>query len=307
VDDGSKAKAEAAGVLSASELIRVAVDTASGPHVSPVLFGMAGGRVWFVTARRSLKARTLRERPTAGVAAWAGGRAVSMLGTVRLFDPLAPHRSRLGLADVLAGPFGAASLACRNVLELAGYALDAPAMLGGPSLPGDVLLAAFEPIAAAVIEGGEVGSRWGGWPGSRRAAVAAAVAVSIEPSVLESVPREAVDLIDDADVAVVGWRSPAGPLAVPAPWTAATHRAFAPSGLLRLAGLTRAASVPASLAFDRSSGRRPTAKRGVIVRGTATWSGGATARLEAARATSWFGPSATTTRLGPPRRSAQAS
>ena len=52
-----------ASVLGAASFAYLAVETSSGPHVTPLLFGATPDRVWFGIGRRTLKARVLVKRP----------------------------------------------------------------------------------------------------------------------------------------------------------------------------------------------------------------------------------------------------
>ena len=90
--------------------------------------------------------------------------------------------------------------------------------------------------------------------------------------------------------AVLGWMSAAGPIALPARWSARTEHARVPAGPLRDAGGPRTAA--ACVCIDESDGLGPLAKRGRLLRGEghATLRGDvASVALEADRITRWKG------------------
>ena len=81
---------EAGRVLHRGTLVYVAIGTTGGPLVTPVLYGVTGDRVWFLTNRHALKAKVLRRDPRAAWVVSADGRAAFMTGVARLFSPLHP-------------------------------------------------------------------------------------------------------------------------------------------------------------------------------------------------------------------------
>ena len=56
---------EASRVLHRGTLVYVAIGTTRGPLVTPVLYGVTGDRIWFLTNRHALKAKVLRRDPRA--------------------------------------------------------------------------------------------------------------------------------------------------------------------------------------------------------------------------------------------------
>ena len=94
-------------------LADVAIDAPGGPHVTPVLHAPAGGELWFLLGRRSLKARVLRRRPGAGVLLRAGERALVMSGELRAVELRAPLGTRQARRLALA-PLAGFSYSARN-------------------------------------------------------------------------------------------------------------------------------------------------------------------------------------------------
>jgi nitroimidazol reductase NimA-like FMN-containing flavoprotein (pyridoxamine 5'-phosphate oxidase superfamily) len=56
---------EAGRLLRRGTLVYVAIGTTTGPLVTPVLYGVTGDRIWFLTNRHALKAKVLRRDPRA--------------------------------------------------------------------------------------------------------------------------------------------------------------------------------------------------------------------------------------------------
>src|SRR2546430_5706898 len=102
---------EVASVTTAAPFAHVAIETASGPHVTPVLFSTGAGRVWFVVARDTLNARVLAKRPRAAVLLADAEQAVLVRGDVRLLDPLRPLTWTHAPREWAAAPFGLQSYA----------------------------------------------------------------------------------------------------------------------------------------------------------------------------------------------------
>jgi Pyridoxamine 5'-phosphate oxidase len=76
-----------AGVLGRAPFAYLAVETSSGPHVTPLLFGVtAPNRVWFGIGRRTLKARALAKRPAVGVVVPGDTASVVIRGGATLLD-----------------------------------------------------------------------------------------------------------------------------------------------------------------------------------------------------------------------------
>jgi hypothetical protein len=268
----------------------VAVETARGPHVTPVLYARAGGVVWFLVPRGSLKARVLRKRPRAGVLLRDGERSEVLGGTVRLLDFLRAPAPR-SLPRLAQSPLAVASYSARNPLELAGFALDGLASPRRLMVP-DLLLAAFEPDRGAVVQRNEIERSWGRWPRrrvpGRGARAVRRAAASAAP--LPELPAEVASLPAGDGDAVLGWLSPAGPLTLPATWEAGRGRARVPGELTELAGIGEQG--PACVTFDATDGARPTSKRGLMLRGTGRLGSAGRARtaaIDVDRASWWVG------------------
>jgi pyridoxamine 5'-phosphate oxidase-like protein len=256
-----------AAVAFGARFAYVAVETKSGPHVTPVLHAPAAGAAWFLVPRSTLKARVLRARPRAGLLLRCGERSLVLGGRVRLLDPLRPDASPATLARAGSAPLALGAYSLRNPRELAGFALDA-LRLPGRSLPPNLLLAAFEPDRVALVSADAVETSRGGWPedaGALPAGRPKAGARDRAPFALPDLPDEVADLPLEDGPAVLGWMTSAGPIALPASWDAAAMRATVSAELLEACGASPEA--PACLTFDAADSARPTGKRGLMIRG----------------------------------------
>jgi nitroimidazol reductase NimA-like FMN-containing flavoprotein (pyridoxamine 5'-phosphate oxidase superfamily) len=112
-------KPKVASVLGDASIAYLAVETSSGPHVTPLLFAATPDRLWFGIGRRTLKARVLARRPAVGVVVPGADASVAIRGEATLLDR--PVRLARGAR---AGAVRAARLRSRNALEVAAFARD---------------------------------------------------------------------------------------------------------------------------------------------------------------------------------------
>src|ERR671922_2150852 len=108
-----------ASVLWDARFAYLAVQTSSGPHVTPLLFAATPDRLWFGIGRRTLKARVLAKRPAVGVVVPGADASVAIRGQATLLDRLPASPSELARA-----PFALPAFAFRNALEVAAFARD---------------------------------------------------------------------------------------------------------------------------------------------------------------------------------------
>jgi hypothetical protein len=217
--------------------------------------------VWFAVAGGTLKARALAARPSTGVLLHDGSDAVVVRGKARLLDPMRPASLLLAPSSLLRAQLGLAALALRNPRELAGFALD---MRSPGALAGGLVLAEIEPatVVTATV------------PTARRA----------DGIRIPGLPARVAELPAGSPLAVLGWLSPAGPVALPASWDGAV--AGVPAALAAALGVRGAA--PACVTFDAADAARPTGKRGVMLRGRGV-ARSAGIELDVERATWWAG------------------
>jgi hypothetical protein len=108
-----------ANVLGSAAFAYLAVETSSGPHVTPLLFGATPDRLWFGIGRGTLKARVLAKRPAVGVVVPGEEASVAIRGEAKLLDRLPASPAELARA-----PFALPAYAARNALEMAAFARD---------------------------------------------------------------------------------------------------------------------------------------------------------------------------------------
>jgi hypothetical protein len=112
-------KPRVATVLKHASVAYLAVETKSGPHVTPLLFAATPDRVWFGIGRGTLKARVLAKRPAVGVVVGGAKGSIAIRGQATLLDrlPLAP-------AELARAAFALPAYASGNALEMAAFARD---------------------------------------------------------------------------------------------------------------------------------------------------------------------------------------
>jgi Pyridoxamine 5'-phosphate oxidase len=108
-----------ASVLGQASFAFLAVETPSGPHVTPLLFAATPDRLWFGIGRGTLKARVVGKRPAVGVVIPGDNASVAIRGEAKLLDRLPASPAELARA-----PFALPAFASRNALEMAAFARD---------------------------------------------------------------------------------------------------------------------------------------------------------------------------------------
>jgi hypothetical protein len=106
-------------VLGGASFAYLAVETSSGPHVTPLLFAATPDRLWFGIGRGTLKARVLAKRPVVGVVVPGEEASVAIRGHATLLDRLPASPAELARA-----PFALPAYASRNAFEMAAFARD---------------------------------------------------------------------------------------------------------------------------------------------------------------------------------------
>ena len=112
-------------VLERGRFCAIATSTPHGPHCTPLVFALSGGRLWITTSRRSAKTRAWKTDPTVGGLVRHGDLAVTFTGAASLYDAL--DRGTWG--DAIAGATSiaraTAAFSAKNARVFAGYAMDA--------------------------------------------------------------------------------------------------------------------------------------------------------------------------------------
>jgi nitroimidazol reductase NimA-like FMN-containing flavoprotein (pyridoxamine 5'-phosphate oxidase superfamily) len=134
-----------AKLLATARIAYLAVETSSGPHVTPLLFAATPDRLWFGIGRRTLKARALAKRPAVGVVVAGPNGAVSVRGQATLLDN--PARSATELART---PMALPAFASRNALEMAAFARD---IVGERTQPPTLVPVSVRPDSVELLDG----------------------------------------------------------------------------------------------------------------------------------------------------------
>lgn len=263
---------EIARILADSKLAYVAIGTARGPLVTPVLYGTSSGALWVLTNRNALKAKVWRKRPRAGWTVRSGTSAVSFTGEATLLsarDARAILARPLGLVAV---PPAVLSWVCRNPRQVAGFVRDA---IAHPTrgMPQDFVLVRLQPDSATVVRDIEPGQDATATADSRMAAA--------------GIPANLGQLAALSS-GVLGLATADGPVAFPVGWDPATSVVRVPREVSRLAVDDEA---PACVTFDEPVHLRPTEQRGIVLRGTARRASdnGRLLTLDPTRVTYWDG------------------
>jgi hypothetical protein len=252
-----------AEVLDEAHVLHVAVPARNGPHVTPAVFDVDGGRLWFVTPRRSVKARVIARRRRVGGLVRLGERSVVIGGRARIVDPLTA-RGVSSPGRLLDLPFAFAGYLGRNSRHALGTVLDHEA----PTLALSRVLVSIDIRRLALLDGWAVVDTWGAWERSDLLLRGAPPASTTTD--LGTVPPRLRDLLGPDAPVVLGWQTLSGPLALPARWRPGVE-AGPESGELETSGaalvLAGAASGgPACVTAERSRYRLKS-KQGVLLAG----------------------------------------
>ncbi len=153
--------APAGRILEEGVLCYAAAVGDDGPHLTPVVFVLDGGRVWITTARGSRKARLWRENPTAAGLVRGPGGSVTFRGTASLYDALDPETWPASLARSPALVSAWTKFTLKNLRFFAGYARDAYRVPLSWTPPGRIFLSIDVESGAALSARGEVAASWG--------------------------------------------------------------------------------------------------------------------------------------------------
>jgi hypothetical protein len=151
----------AARLLDAGEFCYVAASTPAGPHVTPMVYAVAGERLWVTTSRRSVKARAWRDDPRVAGLVRVGSDALMFTGTATTHDALSPRSWRRSLSEAPMLAVASARFTRKNARFFAGYAFDARKVPLAWTPPGRVFVE-LEIERTALLEGDGL-ETWGDW------------------------------------------------------------------------------------------------------------------------------------------------
>jgi hypothetical protein len=258
--------APARRILEEGTFCHVATSTPNGPHVTPMVFAAAGGRVWVTTSRGSVKARAWRRDPRVAGLVRLEDRAVAFTGTVTTYDLLDADSWGRSVSRSPSLAIAAVRFTRKNARFFAGYAVDAHQVPLAWTPPGRVF-AEIRLDRSAILGSGVVSSAWGEWGDAVVGAERFRASRAGEPP-LARVPESLRDRLGSSGDGALALETRAGPVVLPVRWTAdgAALYAVVPAETLALAGVDREARV--ALQVDLTSWWRASAMMGAMVRGT---------------------------------------
>jgi hypothetical protein len=265
-------------ILNEGTLCYLAAPSTAGPHVTPVVFVLDGGRVWGTTGRGTTKAKLWRREPVAGGLVGWKGQWLAFRGPVTLYDALDPGTWP---ASIRRGPRVASAsvrFSLKNARFFAGYARDVTRVPLAWTPPGRVIFS-IDIGSGAVLDRHEVVERWGSWGSGVRGLKtfrSANQGLSSARSAKQGhsfagLPEEVRGLLDDPGPGTLALPGPDGPTVLPVTRTAGDGELFAklPADYLSLAGVEAGDSL-ASLVIDRASTWRAADMVGILLRGSAS-------------------------------------
>jgi hypothetical protein len=262
----------ARSILAEGRQLHVGICSERGPHVTPELYAAVGRDIWFTTAASTLKARVIQRDQRMSGLVRVGSRSLVLRGDALQFDLADPKQLAAQALEGLRALQALTSFTMRNAADLTGFARDLLAGRLPSRKPPRRVLVRLRPEAWLVVDGTQLVSAGGGWPGS-------AGEVGDTPS------------LPGRRDAVVGWEVPWGTLLLPARAESSTT-ASVPAVVARLGGVSPDDTARACLTTDDYAAPGPAAKTGTLLRGNGTVNlDGALGRLdlEADRRTTWDG------------------
>jgi hypothetical protein len=257
-------------VLDAGVLCHLAVATSRGPHLTPVVYVLDGGRLWLTTSRTSVKAGAWRRDPSVAGLVLGTEHAVTFRGRVRTYDVLDPMSWP---AAAVAGPrlaSAATRFSVKNARFFAGYAVDARRVPFAWSPPGR-LFARVELTAGRVLElaRGEVLDGWGEWPAGVRYE-AASIQSGRRPAVDRRVPRGVRTAVGTSGPGALALQARSTLSVLPVAWRRVDGGVYEATGSARVIGLSRAdRRAPAALTVSHASRWRAADMAGMLIQGSA--------------------------------------
>jgi hypothetical protein len=261
---------EARRVFERGALAYLGVDTATGPHVTPMVYAVDGDRLWVTTSRHSVKYRAWRrDGAVAGMVETEDG-WVSFRGRVRVYDALDPWSWP---AAVAAGPRlvrATARFGLKNARFFAGYAADAR-RVPLAWMPPRRVFAGIDPAAGRVVgPGGDVMAGWGAWPTGSRYRRSLSELPAGRGLDLRA-PAEIRKTLGASGTGALALDGPAGLTVLPCRWRRQAGQGTYEAALARSA-LNLASAGPesrAALTLDRASTWRASAMFGMLLQGRA--------------------------------------
>jgi len=264
----------------------LAIHTPRGPHVTPTAFTSWGGRLWMLTARSSLKARTVRRAGRVAFLGRSDDKTILVRGRAVVLDPLRAwipeHLTERAQALPALGAY-----IRQNVRRLAVLGQQLPqAPIPNPATRVAIVIA---PQSVVALQESTVIAMHGddlvhdGSPGDDRV-------VDGSPLDLAGAPADIVALAEEERrAAVLAWASPGGVIALPARWHPSRDLVSVPASLIT----SQPQAAPAALCLDRDTPGDVAEQKGLLVRGQGRVVGiagdYAAVEIEGERTTVWRG------------------
>jgi nitroimidazol reductase NimA-like FMN-containing flavoprotein (pyridoxamine 5'-phosphate oxidase superfamily) len=252
-------------ILDEGAFCHIASLTPAGPHVTPMVFASAAGRVWVTTSRGSVKARAWRRDPRVAGLVRSGDRAAAFTGTVTTYDLLDTDTWGRSLSQGPVLALAGVRFTQKNAKFFAGYAVDAHRVPLAWTPPGRVF-AEIRLQRSAIVESGRLTSAWGDW-GDTLEGVERFRASNAGASPLAGLPQRIRDGLGSSGEGALALGTDEGPIVLPVRWADDGGRAYAVvlSETLALAAPSRAPAV--ALQVDLPSSWRARAMMGAMIRG----------------------------------------
>jgi hypothetical protein len=252
-------------LLAEGSFCHVATSTRYGPHVTPMVFAEAGGRVWVTTSRGSVKARAWARDPRVGGLVRVGERAAIFTGAAATYDLLDPGSWGRSVSESPVIALAAARYTRKNARFFAGYAVDANHVPLAWTPPGRVFVE-LRIERSATIEGDRIASAWGEWgdsvDGVERFRVPKAGA-----GPFEALDAGLANALGDAGPGALALATEEGPVVLPAAWVLEGPGIYAVLHAEVLAAADSGPVVSAALCIDRASTWRAREMVGAMIRG----------------------------------------
>lgn len=254
-------------VLEEGTICYLAAPSAPGPHVTPVVYVLDGGRLWGTTGRGTTKARRWKSGPVAGGLVRWGRQAVTFRGSVALYDALDPDTWGHSLARAPLVARASARFTLKNARFFAGYARDVGRVPLAWTPPARVIFSIDLDAGAVLEEDGRISERWGRWGQTVMSADTYRKVRGSFP--YDDLPETVRRLLGQSGAGTLALDGPAGPVVLPSRWArgAGVYHAVLPRPILALASAR--AEGRESLVVDRASSWRAARMRGVLLRGDA--------------------------------------
>ena len=280
---------ELATILEDAELAYLAVDSKTGPMVTPLLFAVRDGRLWMVVPRSSAKLTAIARDARVGVAAGTPGAMAVLQGEAHLVDPLRPSSLVRSLPEAVLSPRALGSYLTGNLDHLVG-------LVGPAALEPRAAFAVRPERAIAVRDDRELWTT-GGWPTG-----AAPYDGNGEPQPLDlpaDVPSDLRTVLTEPGPVLVGWTTSSGPVVLPGEWDSRRNVACVRGDLFQAAGCLPQSR--ACVLFDATEGTSLDGKAGLVLRGRASARGRAEVAnlvVRTERVSWWRGDDSRTVKAG---------